>query len=825
MYKKISELLYDYFVINSYAAAVQQPDGCYITKYFPVSPFVLEEMLKQHGSMGCYQQGYKNGMIKWICFDFDSPDKENADINTMFRKNVVPFLDILNELSINYLTEYSGRRGIHVWIIFDTILSKKIGFNIMSELKKRLQDVTDILDIHIDYFPATDTSRGNVVGKQVKFPLSWHKKGTRSFFFKGEYASLNDCVSEEFLNSQLEILSDYVPNKLEYVTNTLELEEIGEYRTNYKYKKYDILGNIQISLENIEIILSETTVYRNIFERMKKGQAMREDWTVLLGTLAYCDNSGVVIRNLFSTFPNYDVEKTLKNIEKVGDRYFPATFDYLYKIYSLIPEDEINLSETGLTYLLRKSGCEASLIEKVMEINEHKSTGEIQYTLIKEKNYLMNNDEVPDVLIWNRLSAMKNYDLMMLEQKVKKIEEGDWEAFSVPKDFIVYKRVESEEKQRKMVSLSCEDRILTTHAMLQLQTSLSNKCHSFSYNVSPCSKSQVFYTWYSSWLNYITRVQTFLEIPFLHNYHVFVMDLKGFYDHIDFLAVYKLLENNLGSANKNIMQFLIAYNENIMKTINDGVRCGVPQGPAYARVIAEVFLDNILQTIFDEYDRSKFIYYRYVDDIVVYFKPEFDGKALYHDLENRLLSYGLPLNYEKSCMFGSIKDLSENEKKQISHSDKFSYELHISESDIIFEEEQNRRIRNYLMKNEFDMSVVSYMFGRKVFPKATELYYKSFAENIFSQIYGRGSYFKRFYNYLLKEEGFAWNALLNDYFSKIPLDTLNFSNFVHCLYLSVQSNGISQMLFQEIQQKYLNKIKDSITNERDASVVAALLLL
>lgn len=54
----IAQLEYTLFVVNTYAAGIQQNDGRYITKYFPMSPFGIEHMLLKHGSMGCYQQGY-----------------------------------------------------------------------------------------------------------------------------------------------------------------------------------------------------------------------------------------------------------------------------------------------------------------------------------------------------------------------------------------------------------------------------------------------------------------------------------------------------------------------------------------------------------------------------------------------------------------------------------------------------------------------------------------------------------------------------------------------------------------------------------------------
>lgn len=493
MYRQIAEQLYKLLVVNSYAAAIQQDDGRYVTKYFPLSPIVIEEMLRQHGSMGCYQQGYKSNRIKWICFDFDCPDKINPEIYKLYFEVVVPFEKMLDDLKISYMSEFSGRRGIHVWIIFNEIFPKETGFQIVLELKKRAKEILESPNVHIDYYPSTDTSKGNVVGKQVKFPLSCHRAGTRSFLFSDEFELLLECDSDEFLSSQLKILETYIPNELADVADVLGINNNGTALWQYKYRRYTIVGKIEIPLNRIEEILSETKVYREIFNRMKRGQARREDWSVLLGTLVYCDEDCRIVQNLFSTFPNYDIEKTLKNINKLSDKYFPATFSYLYRLYAMEPEDGIDLNETGFVYLLRQLGCQDAILEKMFELNEHKNLQEIQYTLVKEKRYFLENDEVPDVLIWNRLNAMKLYDLKKLEDKAAKIKKGKWKQFIIPDDAIIYNRNESEDKNRKMVSLSAEDRILTTHMTLILQGKLQSTWHSYSYNVSPCSKDQIFY--------------------------------------------------------------------------------------------------------------------------------------------------------------------------------------------------------------------------------------------------------------------------------------------------------------------------------------------
>jgi len=73
----------------------------------------------------------------------------------------------------------------------------------------------------------------------------------------------------------------------------------------------------------------------------------------------------------------------------------------------------------------------------------------VQYTLFKEKNYLLDNYEVPDVLIWNKLNAIKPYDLKQIEKKVNDIKNGEWVQYTIPKDLVIYVRIESEEKTRK----------------------------------------------------------------------------------------------------------------------------------------------------------------------------------------------------------------------------------------------------------------------------------------------------------------------------------------------------------------------------------------
>lgn len=825
--RNIAQLEYNLFVVNNHAAGIQQNDGRYITKYFPLSPFVIEQMLLRQGSMGCYQQGYRTNRIKWICFDFDCKEKKEPDVYELYERYVEPFLHMLDAVSVRYLTEFSGRRGIHVWVIFDKILTKSLGFRIVCELEKRCKELAEISESTLwglDRFPATDSSRNNIVGKQVKFPLSRHKSGERSFFFKGDFQKKDDVESEQFLKEQLEILEEYEPNDIEDVACKLGID-LRAHTDIMKYKKYRIIGEIEITVERIIEILSETKVFTRIFHRMQQGLSLTQDWTVLLGTLYLCDSNAQLVKSVFQRFPNYNEQKTCNNIEKLGNRYFPATFSYLYQIYGITLESGLDGQETSLHYLLRRCGLEQNLLLQFEKLNEKTSVFDISVTVNKEKVYLKENDEVPDVSIWNNLCDLKQLDLQFYDDLIKSIINGEKTEY-IPNGFKAYERIESSEKRRNLISLSAKDRVITTNLALRLCSRMKVNWKSFSYHISYISKDKIFYSWYSSWGRFLDHISVFTEIPFMDNYEVFYIDLKGFYDHIDFLAVFRTFEHLLDEETKNIFTFLTEFNDNLMKQLQDGCRIGVPQGPAYARIIAEMFLDKLLESVCNRFDRNAFYMYRYVDDIVFFCDPEFDGRALFNMLTGFLPSAGLPINVEKSRYFGKVSLMTEQEKNDLLRKDSFNYELKENEyTGILLAEEKRRKLKDYLMENPFDVGSLSYIFGKNTITEAQSWCLDHFREDILKSYEGRGSNFRKFYEFLFRSDKYMKKILDNEELFLISPDSLNFSNFIHTLYHTVQDHVISPDIFERIKCEYLKKILDTDLKEDDRVIVKALILI
>ena len=63
MLKKIANKIFDLFVVNRNAMAVQLKDGNYVTKYVKVTDNDIYCMLKEKKSIGSYQQLYKSPYV------------------------------------------------------------------------------------------------------------------------------------------------------------------------------------------------------------------------------------------------------------------------------------------------------------------------------------------------------------------------------------------------------------------------------------------------------------------------------------------------------------------------------------------------------------------------------------------------------------------------------------------------------------------------------------------------------------------------------------------------------------------------------------------
>jgi hypothetical protein len=820
MIQEIAKRLFSLFLINRYAIAVMQNDGKYYTKYFHVTENEIVTMLQRNGAIGCYQQLYKSPYLKWICFDFDCRNKENPNIEELYKNCVLPLTNYLNEKEIYFATEFSGRRGIHIWIFLDKFIKKDTAYKLIKKIKNDANVTYDEEQFGLDEFPATANSKGNILGKQVKLPLSVHKRGGQSFFFEGEFKwSAN---TSDFLINQYDILKKIQINDTIKLLEKLDTEDID---IKIPFKRVKLTTALYCSIEEIIDILSETVVYRQLLNRILDGNSISKDWFVMLGTLGKLEKNEDLLMELFKYSPSYSEVETRKKIQEYGMKYYPATFDYLYHLYQIEMEEWINPEENGLQFLLKKLGVNDKLVD--ISLNERSLLNDVSITKEKEQKYLFDNDEVPVVSVYNDFMYWTQYDNNQVTKIVNDVYEGRLEHIEIGK-YYKFIRKENFDNKRIMISLGAFDRVLTTHLSLNLFYELKSNFNSFSYNPNYLSKDDIFYYWYTSWGNYIEQIKKYLEIDLFNKRHVMTIDVRHYYDSIDFLGVYKNLENYLNPKCNRIIKVLIDYNENLMKSINNQ-RKGVPQGPAYARIIAEYYLGLIIDKFFEanEYDSNFITIYRYVDDIIIFYEGCYEGSNLFSELQNKFNDYGLEFNTDKSKIYGEIGLLTQEQKNEILRKDKFEYDLQVTEYSYMLSEKEvfEKTLRFLNKKNKFDVADVNYIFSKKVDERAKICYLQKYVDNIFSCEIGRGSIFSKFYLYIYQQPELLVRYLILGKFELIPVNSINFKNAISNLYFCIKNDLIRFEIVSLIENSFILKIDiNTVTDEEDKGIINALRL-
>ena len=816
MLDELAQLLYNTFVVNRRAIAVQKSDGNYITRYTNVTKHDVYTMLKEEKSIGTYQQLYKSPYLKWICLDFDCRDKDNPNLEELYRDCIFPINKYLKTKQIKYLNEFSGRRGIHIWILFDKLLKKNVAYNIIQKIISDSGIHYDENKYGLDKFPANGISKNNIVGKQVKIPLSKHKKGQHSFFFQGDFSfSFNDKNSD-FFETQLSILKTVEFNNIDNVISTLEISEC-ENETTYKRILFE--DGIEFSIDEVIKVLSSISVYRCIFERLQYGQPLQKDWFVLLGTFGRFGKNYDFLLSLLRFSPCFSEEQSKLKIQEFGNKYFPATFKYLYDLYDLDIESFLDPNQNALQYLAEKLNKQEFLQE--YNFNEELSLESCRDTITKEKNYLLTNDEVPVISIYLDLSYFSEYDMKKIDNICNLIIQG--EEYNIePKNFLSFNRYEDSGKERRMISLSAFDRVITTHLALKLFYRINKLINSFSYNPNYLSKNTIFFHWFPSWGNYLENIRKYLDIDLYENNKVITLDITKFYDSVDFLGVYKLLQAQLSNEEKNIMQFLIHYNELLMQK-NGKSRIGVPQGPAYARLIAESFLGIIINRIKELFNKHniEITIYRYVDDIIIFCPCETDAYEVYKIFENELIKYGLKLNSEESKLYGQRNNLTKNERDQILRKGKFQYFLNESDFSYLIPDSiiQEKVDKFLLEKGELSISDISYFFSNKIDRKVRKLFFDKFGKEIFMSNTGRGSNFNVFYNFVFNENDILEKCLNNNYIEQISKYDINISSFISAFYFAVLNTKISNNQILKI----LNILDNvNIESDQNKSIIEAI---
>lgn len=640
---ELSKKLFKSFVINQRYFAVQK-SGYYIAKNQFINQKTIERILQNKESFLCYQEDFN--YIKWICFDFDINkdlidsgefEKNKQKLYSELVDNLKQLTSFLDKKQIGYLLEFSGNRGIHIWILFDEEITRQDGFFIFQSILKQVSLNLDSSKFSLDKYPkslysTTSTDKGT----GVKIPLSFHQKSKQySCFFesidKFNLENLNIVeFNNDFLDNQFVILNSCIQQDKEEVFKKLsiKIEDLQEEKQIYLKTKY--VSSNDKDLENIIPALSNCKHIESIFAKSKPNEKERRIIVGLLSQLKE-NNTSIGKRLLYSYFMDKEgaVESIIKQRLAHIDKFYPPTCDFLRAEYNIDCKCE-KITKTPLEFL---DGFKY-LPEEIFDITE-----EIFYSIkASQIKYTKQNDEIA---LFHTLNNLHKYEYLLMKNYCEEFLHEDFNF----NHHNMYIRKEND-KRRTLYSISARDKLITTYGIKLLDSIFYKNfsSRSFGYRFNPSFRQyDIFENWFKQWNMYIKELKTLIYSEDYKEYYVLKLDLKSFYYSIDLeklqielnIEIHNNLDNGLINASEkdifiNIVNNLLKFTKNI--TANQTK--GLPQGPAYARYLAELYLTSLDRLIESKIARVG-NYYRYVDDIFIIMP---DKKSI-NDIETAIIEH------------------------------------------------------------------------------------------------------------------------------------------------------------------------------------------
>jgi len=767
----IASLLCQTFATDVRWHAEQQADGTYRKRQGVASLKLLTEMLKSGGAIAVYQKNTDHS-VRWICFDFDIrkgylENKGYHEGAPRLISTVKNFCYGLEELRIPYLVEFSGNRGYHVWITFKENIPYRAAYEIQQAILSHIDPKYDSEVIAIDLFPSSPTATDGV-GVGVKIPLSKHAKSKRySFLLK----CVNDIdrnlsvesLSETLLAEQCTILTANGGTSRREVEAALDVFfdiSVDEQAAHVRVKH--VRAQREFSVDTLVEHWSQVVPLAFLAKRISSREPLSHDVRKLLvGMLSNLAVGGVrfgqnILLEIFSQLPNYNNFTTSRAISRLSSFAFPSQ----EQIENVLAEKFTSV--LTLEELLR---IVVPMYEGYDDATFIPSKRDLDIVRAAELNYLFMNDEARSQVVIKNLSLDDYQQPKILSHWIA----SRWQSAN----FYRHTRVEPD-KQRTLISLDADTRVFTSFVLKQIVyfLDLAPSDNSYGYRVNTGFKRGfIFQPWLYLWIQFLSNISSMLADPDFKNFYIIKTDVAGFYDSIPHDNLKRLL---LGGGNGRIDEKLARLSDGNRGTYNELIdavfhitrlivqsNVGLPQGPAYARYFAELYLDNLDQKFSRRVDGGEIVFYqRYVDDIFIICKSEAAAKSTLSEMSVDLKTLGLRVN-ERKTKIARVSNFVDDFDEYRSQA-KYAVDHASHEFQDATDAQKNLAINEFvgLLTSENCDDDLSFVYSHLGGVPDLDAWKRENFEEIINKRIGRGSLFKNMFNFALEDET-NWGVLIN----------------------------------------------------------------
>ncbi len=229
------------------------------------------------------------------------------------------------------------------------------------------------------------------------------------------------------------------------------------------------------------------------------------------------------------------------------------------------------------------------------------------------------------------------------------------------------KKVDEENtmQYRQLTYSSVFDQVIIQAVFNIIAQLLENEFHenSFGYRcdiASPLSEN-IFNNWREYYPKFRNRVLNELRKQEI-KYYV-CCDIKGFYDNINHHVLLEQIKKYVK------YDYILAFIDKLIKSYQDdeGTDKGVPQGPAYARILANLYLNRFDKEIL----KVSSGYFRYVDDFFLFYRNKEDAETGLNKVHQLLDDLGLTLSEDENKKAEILK--AANEETILNNLDSIRY--------------------------------------------------------------------------------------------------------------------------------------------------------
>lgn len=641
--------------------------------YFPVPRTLDEFYVRRHlegdATFGLYVLN-RASCCHLVCIDIDIPkcdlsavDFRNPEAKYGYLKHKLDA--VLEALSGRLgvppeatLLEETGGRGYHIWVFFSEAVQGKTAVALGETLKMQL-------DFEIEFFPKqgrlTPTRK---YGNLIKLPLGLHRKyGSWSFFFSLSAEGPHTIAGKEESIAHLQTLVPVAPEVIDGAVKTFAKElplrdEIPIPLRGLDQKRPQFEGNPGQ-------LVSQCTAMRNLRTKAEHGDrlSLTEAFHFADVMLSVPGGTEFIHDTMRRSLKNdYDQTRTHDEIERIIPLHPPNCLtlvrkgicpEYCKESVRKRNEDSLVPGTSPCSVWLKRAPTKfvsdtENLLERVG------TTENLKRTFFQLKNY----HEHEDTLFFDPFdfehfeSRFHANSEVLAKALVEKIEFPFAGYFPV---LLPKKLNDAQELEYRRMSYSTVYDQAPIQAIFNIvgpiiESEFQSTSYGYRWNTDASAPYRIFEDWREAYPRFRNDILAALK-RHPNGFHV-CCDIKGYYDHVDHNILLEQIRRFVPDA---YIYQMIDRTVRAYESTELGAH-GLPQGPAYARLLANLYLND-----FDIFaGQLSTAYFRYVDDFVLVFENKRDAEQGLERIVYRLLEQGLELSQDetKKATIESNTDIS-----------------------------------------------------------------------------------------------------------------------------------------------------------------------